>query len=485
MKTMKYVLMGVLALGFSASVMAQDGSKADVDAVKRIISSKPADLQKQLKPFYNKNKKNTENLLAFARAFYEANDTANARVYANHALTASKNKCAPAYVLLGDIAALADDGGAAAAYYDQAIYADSKYVDAYKRYAMVYSKIDPRGSAQKLDELKANCPEVSIEAIKAHIYMRASERATDRQQVQENRKLAYENYMKADINKLDKGELNEFVRASYFTGHPQDAFRVAEAGLKLEPRNRTFNRMAMFASYDLKNYDVAKSYINKYFNESDSVTASEYDYYYTALIYDALDDRANAKKAYHQALDNVNESSMIKRWTILKTLSDSHLKDNDFENSIKYYEDYLASKPEVKVDDYEGHAAIYAKWAEGADDAKKAELTNKAADVYSAIADKFPVQKAYATYKRAELRNKLDKNMEQRLAKAEYSQVVDLLGNKADRSKSENTMLKYSLHYLMFGSYLDKNIPAAKEYAEKILAIDPEYKPALEIQNLK
>jgi hypothetical protein len=72
-----------------------------------------------------------------------------------------------------------------------------------------------------------------------------------------------------------------------------------------------------------------------------------------------------------------------------------------------------------------------------------------------------------------------------RLAKADYQQVVDLLSEKADRSKSENTMLKYSLHYLMFGAYLDKNIAGAKEYAAKILTIDPEYKPAQEIQNLK
>ena len=88
-------------------------------------------------------------------------------------------------------------------------------------------------------------------------------------------------------------------------------------------------------------------------------------------------------------------------------------------------------------------------------------------------------------YKRAEIINKTDKDMAGRLAKAEYQQVVDLLGDKADRSKSENTMLKYSLHYLMFGAYLDKNISAAKGYADKILAIDPEYNPALEIKNLK
>ena len=72
-----------------------------------------------------------------------------------------------------------------------------------------------------------------------------------------------------------------------------------------------------------------------------------------------------------------------------------------------------------------------------------------------------------------------------RLAKADYQQVVELLSGKTDRSKSENTMLKYSLHYLMFSSYLDKNIPGAKTYAEQILTIDPEYKAAQEIMNLK
>ena len=474
MKAIKYLLMGVLTLGCSTTVMAQDGSKADVDAVKKIISSNPADLDKQMKPFYKQNKKNADNLVAFARAFYEAKDTANARVYADYALVASKNKCAPAYLLLGDIAALSDDGGGAAAYYDQAIYADNKYAEAYKRYAMVYRKIDPRGAARKLDDLKAACPEVNIEGIKGHIFMIAGDR-----------KQAYEEFKKVPVAQLDKDYLNEYARASYFGGHFADALAACEQGLIHKPGNPTFTRLAMFSNYELKNYDAAKKYLIKYFNEIDSVKFSEYDHYYAALIHDALEEKDNAKASYQKALELVSDSSMIKRWTILKTLSDSHLKDKDFENAIKYYEDFIACKPEVKVDDYEGIAGIYNKWAEEADDAKKAELTNKAADIYSTIAQKFPIQEAYATYKRAELRNKLDKNMEKRIAKPDYQKVVELLGNKADRSKSENTMLKYSYHYLMFGSYLDKNISSAKDYAEKILSIDPEYKPALEIQGLK
>ena len=467
-------MMGVLTFGFSASVMAQDGSKADVDAVKRIISSKPADLDKQMKPYFKANKKNAENLVAFARAFFETRDTANARAYAQNALAASKNKCAPAYILLGDMEALYDNGGAAAAQYEQAIYADPKLVEAYYKYALVYRKIDPRGATAKLDELKQARPDVSIEALKGHIFMLA-----------DDRKSAYNEFKKVPVSQIDPDYLNEFARASYFGGHFEDALAACQEGLKHKPGNPAFTRLAMFSNYELKNYDAAKGYLQKYFHEIDSVKFSEYDHYYAALIHEATGDKANAKESYHKALELVDEKSILKRWDILKTLSTSHKKDGDIENAIKYYQEFLACKPELKVDDYETLADIYSSFANEASDASKADLLKKAADVYSTIGDKFPVQKAYASYKRAELINKTDKDMAGRLAKADYQQVVNLLGDKADRTKSENTMLKYSLHYLMFSAYLDKNIPGAKGFAEKILAVDPEYKPALEIQNLK
>ena len=475
MKAIKYLFIAALTAGYSAAAMAQDGSKADVDAVKKIISSKPADLDKQMKPFYKANKKNAENLVAFGRAFYEVKDSANAKLYANYALQASKNKCAPAYLLLGDIEAQYDDGGAAAAQYDQAIYADPSLVEAYYKYALVYRKIDPKGAAAKLDQLKTARPDVSVDAIKGHIYMIAGDR-----------KAAYNEFKKCPVEKIDPSYLNEYARASYFGGHFDDALAACEQGLKHNPGNPTFTRLAMFSNYELKNYDAAKSYLHKYFDEIKDVEFSEYDHYYAALIHEALNDKESAKASYHKALDLVSDSSMIKRWDILKTLSTSHKKDGDLENAIKYYQEFLACKPEVKVDDYETLAEIYSSFAnEEADETAKNNLYRKAAEVYATIGEKYPVQKAYASYKRAELINKTDKEMAGRLAKNDYQQVVNLLSDKADRSKSENTMLKYSLHYLMFSSYLDKNIPGAKSYAEKILAIDPEYKPALEIQNLK
>ena len=470
MKALKYFVMSVLLAGFSTTAIAQE---AELQAALDGIKSKAPNIADLAKTAYKKNKKNADALMKVGRAFFDAKDTANAKVFANYALVASKNKCAPAYILLGDIEALADNGGAAAAQYDQAVYADPKNYEAYYKYALVYRKIDPQGAARKLDELKANRPDISIEAIKGHIFMLA-----------DDRKSAYNEFKKVPVNQIDPDYLNEFARASYFGGHFEDALAACEEGLKHKPGNPAFTRLAMFSNYELKNYDAAKSYLQKYFHELDSVKFSEYDHYYAALIHDKLGDKANALDSYQKALDLVDEQSFIKRWTILKTMSDSHLQDNEYDKAIKYYQEYLASKPETKVDDYEGLAGIYTKYAEN-DEAKKTEMLNKAADVYATIGEKFPVQKAYASYKRAELINKTDKEMAQRLAKNDYQQVVNLLSSKADRSKSENTMLKYSLHYLMFSAYLDKNIPGAKEYAEKILTVDPEYKPALEIQNLK
>ena len=467
--------MGVLLAGFSATANAQ---VEELNAAINAIKTNAADKGDLAKTAYKKNKKDAEALMKVARAYFEQKDTAGAIQFANYANEAGKPKYqyAPAYLLLGDIeASYGTDGGKAAGFYNQAINFDPKNPEGYKKWAMVYRKISPSQAAKKLQDMKAMCPNEDVDAITAHIYMLAGDE-----------KQAYENYKKADINKLDKTGLNEFVRCSYFTGKFEDALRAAEAGIKLEPRNPTFNRLAMFSNYELKKYDEAKAYIHKYFNETDSAKFSEYDHFYTALIYQALEDKANMYEQYDKALELVNDSSMIKRHAILKSVSDSYLKDLEFEKALKYYNDYMTCKPELNSDDYEGLAKIYSKNADAVADAQKPALISKAVDAYRAMGEKFPVQAIYAAYQCASMNNKLDPNMTKSLAKPDYQKVVSLLESKADRDKSENTILKYSLHYLMSNAFLiDKNKPLAKEYANKILAIDPEYGPAQQIKDLK
>ena len=110
----------------------------------------------------------------------------------------------------------------------------------------------------------------------------------------------------------------------------------------------------------------------------------------------------------------------------------------------------------------------------------------KAIEAYRVMGEKYPIQNVYAAYQCATMNNKLDKDGAKGLAKADFQKVIDLLEGKADREKGENTMLKYSYHYMMTNAFLyAKNKPLAKEYAEKILAIDPDYAPAQQIRDIK
>ena len=193
MKAIKYLLMGALLAGFSTTANAQE---EELQAALSAIKAKSGNVADAAKTAYKKNKKNPEALMKIARAFFEQKDTAGARQFANYANEAGKPKYqyAPAYLLLGDIeSAYGTDGGKAAGFYNQAINFDPKNPEGYKKWAMVYRKISPSQAAQKLQDMKAQCPNEDIDAFTAHIYMLAGDE-----------KKAYENYMKADITKLQR-----------------------------------------------------------------------------------------------------------------------------------------------------------------------------------------------------------------------------------------------------------------------------------------
>ena len=138
MKTVKYLLLGALMVGIGAPLMAQD-NKSTIDAISKVIKANPAGAKDQVKEVFKKNKKNAEVLVGIGQAYFEAKDTANAKHYANLAIKANKNY-GQGYILLGDIEVLNDDGGAAAAWYQQAIYFDPKNPEGYFKYANIYRK---------------------------------------------------------------------------------------------------------------------------------------------------------------------------------------------------------------------------------------------------------------------------------------------------------------------------------------------------------
>ena len=475
MKAIKYLFTAALLTGFSSAAMAQDGTKADIDAVKKIISSKPADLDKQMKPYYKENKKNAENLVAFGREFMAAKDTANAKTYANYALQASKNKCAAAFILLGDIEAISDNGGGAAAQYEQAIYVDPKNPDAYYKYANVYRKISPSGAVAKLNELRKQRPDIAVDALAGRIYYMSNE--FDK---------ALAAYDKADKNKMEERDLSDYAMSAFFKQKYDKALEVAKFGLSKNPRHAAFNRLAFFNSTELKKYEDALMYADALFNKSDSAKFSYYDYTYYGNALIGAKQPQKAIEMYELALKQEDMDNKAKRAGVVKQLSDAYRDMEDFPNAIKHYKDYLASMEKPTANDLAALASLHMQHGATLKDNEQAEAFKMADETYADLAQKYENAMEYATFMRARVNGQMDPDQSKGLAKPYYEKLVELIGPKTELDATEKARLKESYHYLISYYFIQKDDKAtAKDYAAKMLVIDPENQIAKQVMDAK
>ena len=118
MKAIKYVLAGALVLSTALPVKAQD-VKAPIDAITKVVIDAKGDVKATkdaVKEFTKTFKKNPQALAGLGRAFFDAGNEAEAIKYADLAVKANKN--APyGYLLKGDMAAVNDNAGEAAMWY--------------------------------------------------------------------------------------------------------------------------------------------------------------------------------------------------------------------------------------------------------------------------------------------------------------------------------------------------------------------------------
>lgn len=471
MKTIKY-LMSALLITFSTGAMAQDGTSADIAAVKSLIQSKPADVAKAMKPFYSKNKKNAENLVAFGRAFYEAKDTTNAKVAANMALTAAKRQYSPAYVLLGDIAAMSDDGGLAAANYEQAIYYDKTNPEPYRKYALVYRKIDPEGAVAKLDELGAQVPDYPVDALKAHIYYLSLRYGK-----------AIETYAQVPTSKMTRSDFIEYANACFVAQQYQQGYDAAKAGLAQNPNNGTLTRLALFCANNLKKYDEAIVYAKALFNDvpKDSINFSHLDYlnYGNALVGNNQAEQAVDQFKKGLAINDLEDNNLA---DLHKSLSDAYKQLKDFPNGIASYKKYLDTAKEPDAIAFAGLGLLHQQHArslkvEGQEGLSEEEIAayKEADKVWGNLVEKYPDAAEYGLYQRASVNAIMDPDNTQALAKPYFEKLIEQINSREEHDATDNTRLEKAYRYLMFYYYsVAKDNKSALDYANKILEIKPD-----------
>ena len=160
------------------------------------------------------------------------------------------------------------------------------------------------------------------------------------------------------------------------------------------------------------------------------------------------------------------------------------MEKQDFDNAVKYMKLSFGDNPtfeqSYQVADLLSRVGDAMMNANRADEAKA--TYQKAIDSYKEMKEKFPKYKTTCNYLLADTYSKLDPDSKQGLAKPYYDEIVSTLGSVADLQAGEKQMLNAAYFYLMVYEYNVKKNPAgAKDYAQKLLVIDPENETAKQV----
>lgn len=472
----KHFIIGAMMTVICAPAMAQAQPDELMTQVSAILKSKAPDAADQIKSIEKENKKNAPALASIAKAYLASGDKENAKIYANKALELVNKKGTPdekgvIYVLLGNIAVAEDNGGDAAQWFQQAIYAAPKNPDGYRRYAQVMSKTDPSGAAQTLEELRKQCPDYPVDLIIADIYSSSGKM-----------KQAIEYYGKVSLDKMKDYQMSDYATNLFLAQDFNKSLEVANYGHQKWARNASMNRLIMFNETSLKNFDAAIAAGDNLFNNSDSAKISAYDYNYYATALKGAQKYEDAIKCYEtiQGLEGIDAATVTEK---NKDISDCYKKLSNYSKAGEYLDKYLQAQSQKSFTLEETLASLFAD--ELMDDnttpERKQEAYNKADELYAALAEKYPSNAAYIASKRAKLPFALgiDDNTKLKMAGPHYINLANILEAESNRSEGETKLLinaynaacAYYVHCL-------EDMEGAKPFATKLLALDPENQTA-------
>ena len=475
MKTAKYIIIGAMMTVISVPTMAQDATSA-VEQATKIIKSGAEDKDKQVTAVFKTVKKDAKAIAGIGRAYLDAKEYDNADKYADLAIKANKN-CAAGYVLKGDICVMKDDGGAASSWFENATTLDPQDPEGYRRYAQINAKADPDGSIAKLEQLRTIDPSYPVDLVAAEIQSKAGRADA-----------AIEYYSKVDLDKMEDYQLADYASTLFLKQKYDESLKVSSFGNNKFPRYGSLNRLSLLNNVNLEKYEEAIKFGERLFNSSDDVkyTALDYINYGTAL--QKLKKNDEAIKAFEKVV-NTRTFDMEQRISVFKNLSDVYKSMGDYPKALEYYEKYVkGNQTKMTANIKNGLAQLYRTMAidENSTPEQKQEAIAKADKVFSEIAEEFPAFKQAVTAQRAKLAFILDPEDKAGAAKPHYDQLIEIINGLESKDASDVAQLKQALSYnIVYFVKVNEDIAKAKEFANKLLEIDPENAMAKQVSELQ
>lgn len=438
-----------------------------------LINGNKAEAEKQFKAALATNKKDAALIAAVARAYAEVDPVAYSKEidkYIAMGLKASKDKEPKVYVLKGDLAK-GSDIGAAAGFYEQAIIyqeeAGSVNPEAYVKYSNLYRKVNPDFAIGKLVELNEKLPtsalaqsELAEKYYDNNQFTRAAEQ--------------YGKYMKNPNHfQLDEQRYSGLL---YFGKKYPESLEIASQVLAKDPDNLYMQRMVMLNKAALEDFEGAEAAAAKLFAHKDAkFTATDYSTH--AQVLTSLNRPEEAVTAYLAAY----ELNPEKNKQMLVEVSDMYNKLENDSLAVFYMQKYV-DLGDASLTDYNVLSNRYKNLGltlpEGSPE-RKAAAENGLKNLDIVIKDAASKGNLYRN--RATLLMVRDgADMTPELLDT-YNKMLEAYD--AEPEKAQANASGYKAAYLRLGVYYlqsgDKAL--ARDYFEKLLAIDPENETAKEL----
>lgn len=466
-----YFLLALLLAALHVSAQGSDPD-ATVKALAKVIRNYPgSNVEPVVEDICKKFKKNPAVFYGVANAFwYNAKDSARAFKYADRAL-AIDSKYVQSYVLKGDIMAYLKDTVTAGRWYKKAISTNPQNPLGYRKYAKLVSLNDVNDAVATLAKAKDNIPTFPYHVEAGRLYYKLMDKKDTTNHALYNMRLHYE---QAEVDSMTATDVSNYAIAMHWTGNYDKVLEIANSDYAQRFADDPLcNRIYFYSAVDNKSYDEAEKYAKRFFAAADSIINNDNRYYVRTLM---------GLKKYDDAIE------LCQKWMAteisdeachkyaMQTIAEAYKLKGEFEKAEKTYAQYVQTREasgKLTANDIDLFARLYYDKAEESNGQERVDAYNKADSLYNIIVGKFVSDADEALYKRYVISYRLHPEPKDGYAVDICKQLISVLKSKSQRSERDNEMLVEAYNYLEFYSYYNDHYRQCKQYALKILEIDP------------
>jgi tetratricopeptide (TPR) repeat protein len=272
---------------------------------------------------------------------------------------------------------------------------------------------------------------------------------------------AKENYAKyLELSKNNLVARTRYASFLYVTKDYTGAIQEIEQIQKQDSTKNLLNRLAGYSYFELKEYEKGLSSMERYFKKQPENKILPSDYAYMGKLLAANGSDSLGIEQFKIAIQK--DSTSAELYSELATL---YAKQKDFGNAVIYYEKKIALGKAITNDYFRMGQAFY-----------NLKEYGKADTAFMKITESQPTLLVGHLW-RGRANSNLDPDSKLGLAKIYYEEVVKL--GEADSVKYSDN-LKEAYKYLGFFYYINEDFSNSRTWWEKVKAIDPADKQALD-----